>query len=277
MKRNTMQMALWTIAAILAGYVIIVLLAYLFQGGMMYHPSREINQTPEMMGLQYEELEFKSADGLPLSGWFIPADNPRGTLLFSHGNAGNMAGRLGTIHIMHSLNLNVMIYDYRGYGRSRGRPSEEGTYMDVMGAWNYLTEERGIAGERILLMGRSLGGPVSAWLSNRTQAAGLILESTFTSAVDLASELYPILPVRLLMKYEYPTLEYLRSASMPVLVSHSKKDGLVPYHHARTLFEAAPEPKMFLEMQGGHGGGHIETGQAYIDRLEKFLNEKARL
>lgn len=267
-----MSTIFWLLLALTGGYLVLVALLYLFQSKMMYHPVKTIYQTPESVGMAYQTVSFNAEDGTQLSGWFVTSERNRGTIIFSHGNAGNISGRLETIRILQGLGLNVLIYDYRGYGNSEGRPGEEGTYSDVMGAWQYLVKERRVPPDDIILMGRSLGGPVSAWLATRTNPAGLILESTFTSAQDLASELYPFFPVRWLMKYHYPTLEYLKKISIPLLITHSTEDGLVPYHHGRELYEAAAEPKEFFSMQGDHGRGHVESGRAYIEALEKFIS-----
>lgn len=267
-----MQILFWVLVSVLTGYLLLILLMYISQSGMMYHPVKEIHQTPSVLGLDFEDVRFSTKDGVTLHGWHVPAADARGTVLFSHGNAGNISGRLETIRILHGLGVNVLMYDYQGYGKSKGSPSEEATYKDVMAAWEFLTEEKNIPGSKIVLMGRSLGGGVAAWLATKTEPAGLILESTFTSAKDLAAELYPIFPVRWLMKFEYPTQQYLQAISVPVLVLHSKHDGLIPFHHGRELYESASDPKTFFEMQGSHGGGHIESGRAYIQALDDFFD-----
>ncbi len=267
-----MQVIYWTLLSIVIGYLLINLLLYVSQSSMMYHPVKDIYQTPAALGLDFEDVRFKSGDGPFISGWFVPANGAKGTVLFSHGNAGNISGRLETLRILNSLDLNVLMYDYRGYGESEGSSTEETTYHDAMAAWNFLTNQKEIPANEIILMGRSLGGAVSAWLATKTEPAALILESTFTSAKDLAAELYPIFPVRLLMKFDYPTLQYLRKTSVPLLVSHSTNDGLVPFHHGKELYNAAQEPKSFLEMRGEHGSSHVVTGKEYIIALEKFVN-----
>lgn len=267
-----MQTWSWILLLVIAGYLLICLLLYLFQSGMMYHPVKEIYQTPAALGLEFEEVAFNSQNGSEITGWYVPAKEAKATVLFSHGNAGNISGRLETLRILNSLNLNVLIYDYQGYGNSEGKSSEETTYQDAMAAWDFLNQNKQIPAAEIILMGRSLGGAVSAWLATKTKPAALILESTFTSAEELAAELYPIFPVRLLMKFDYPTAEYLKEISTPLLVAHSKEDQLVPYHHGKELYEITSQPKTFLEMIGDHGSSHVVTGEDYISAIENFVN-----
>lgn len=263
---------MWVLLAIVIGYLLILLLLYLLQHSLMYHPARQLAYTPSAVGLDFEEVHFSTEDGVMVHGWYIPALEARGTVLFSHGNAGNISGRLETIRMLHQLNVNVLVYDYRGYGKSEGSPDEEGTYLDARAGWNFLTDKKNITEDEIIIMGRSLGGAVSAWLATSTKPAGLILESTFTSAKDLAQELYPWVPVRWLMKIEYPTKRYLQNISVPKLILHSSGDHLIPFHHGRQIFESANEPKDFFEMSGDHGGGHIATGAAYVNVLDQFLS-----
>lgn len=263
---------IWIIVVIAAGYVVIVALMYLFQSAFVYFPTRNIVTTPEIRDMEYEDVWLYTDDEVRLHGWFIPSERDLGTLLFSHGNAGNISGRIESISQFHKLGMNVFIFDYRGYGKSNGRPSEEGTYRDAEAAWRYLTEVREIPPERIILFGRSLGAGVAAWLASHIQAGGLALESTFTSAADLAGDLYPFIPVRLLMHIRYPVLEYMESVSMPVMVAHSRNDEVIPYQHGKKVYEKAGEPKKWLELQGGHNDGFILTGQAYMHAWEEFIN-----
>lgn len=268
-----MQTLLWVLGTLIGIYLLLIILLYVFQTGMMYHPAEQIYQTPNAIKLEFEDVNFKSGNDDDLHGWFIPAVTPRATVLFSHGNAGNISDRLETLRMLHRLDLNVFIYDYSGYGKSRGRPSEQATYRNVLGAWNYLTDERKIPSNSIILMGRSLGGPIAAWLATQKKPAGLILESTFTSATDLGAEIYPFLPVRFMMKFSYPTEDYLKKSSLPVLILQSRDDQLIPFHHGKELYEQATSPKTFFEMDGAHGNAHVVTGKEYVRALDKFVNE----
>jgi len=272
MKTGIMQTFLWVSASALAFYVAILLLLYVFQSGMMYHPVKQIYQTPKAIQLEYEDVYFESGKGGQIHGWFIPSRQARATVLLSHGNAGNISDRLETLRILNRLHLNVLIYDYAGYGKSEGSPSEETTYQNAYSAWNYLSVEKQIPSGKIILMGRSLGGAVAAWLASRTEPAALVLESTFTSAVDLAEEIYPFLPVRMLMKFEYPTASYLPNVSVPIMILHSEDDQLVPFHHGRELYDIANDPKTFFKMNGAHGNSHVVTGEEYIEALDEFVS-----
>lgn len=254
-------------------YAAVLLIIYVLQPRMVYHPSQNITVTPADFGYEFEDVNFDTEDGYQLHGWFIPADNANPTMLYFHGNAGNISGRMETIQLLHQLGLNVFIFDYRGYGQSEGRPTEEGTYRDAITAWNYLRSERGVSESKIIVMGRSLGGSVAAWLAARKNPAASIIESTFTSAADLGVELYPWLPVRWLIKYDYNTLVNIQKIDNPLFMSHSQQDQVVPYHHGKKLFEAANEPKMFLELKGTHGSGFLDTGEKYRNALRSFLQK----
>jgi uncharacterized protein len=255
----------------LAGWV------YVRQDAMVFHPMSEITLTPADAGWDYEDLTLSTSDGVNINAWFIPVEDARGVVLFCHGNAGNIGHRLDSIRIFHDLGLSVLIFDYRGFGRSQGRPSESGTYLDAQAAWAFLVEEKGIEPGRIILFGRSLGGAVAGYLAahmEREKApAALILESSFTSLPDMAARLYPFLPVRWLAKYSYNTLGRLGDVHVPVLVVHSPDDEIIPYAHGQALYAAALEPKMFLEISGGHNAGFLTSGAGYVEGLRGFLEQ----
>lgn len=255
-----------------AVYVLVVIVLWLFQSHLVYFPRREIESTPDQAGMAFENIEFQAADGVRLSGWYIPRDGSDDVLLFCHGNAGNISDRLESIAIFHKLGLNVFIFDYRGYGRSQGKPGEEGTYLDAAAAWDYLVEERRIEPGRIVIFGRSLGGAVAAWLARERSSRGLILESSFTSIPDMGAETYPFFPVRLLSRFRYYTKEYVRKVTCPVLIVHSRGDELVPFHHGEELFKAANEPREFLEIEGSHNDGFLISGEEYQRELDRFIS-----
>ncbi len=254
----------------------ISLYLYLSQSRLLYYPelpSRTVDATPAEVGLPFENLRLTTGDGIQLHAWYVPAVAPRGTLLFCHGNAGNIAHRLDSIRLFHSLGLNVLIFDYRGFGESEGKPSEQGTYRDVRAAWNYLHENRGIAARQIVLFGRSLGAAIVVDLASQVPSAGVILESAFTSVPDMAAHLYPWLPVRFLVRYRYDSAAKIGRISSPVLVIHSREDEIIPYSQGEELFAQASEPKQFLELNGGHNDGfHLSHG-LYKETLRQFLEE----
>ena len=256
-------------------YGAIASLLFLLQSRLVYvpnSPTRTITATPAQIGLAFEAVIFTTEDGVRLDGWFLPAERPRGVLLFFHGNGGNISHRLNSLRIFNVLGLSTFIFDYRGYGRSEGKTPEQGTYLDAEAAWLYLTAERGIAKQEIVIFGRSLGGAIAAHLAMNATPSALILESAFTSVPDVGARRYPFLPVRWLNRFQYDTKKYLKSTSAPVLIVHSPQDSLIPFENGRELFAIANEPKSFLEITSGHGRGFLDTGDAYIDGIDAFLN-----
>lgn len=258
----------------LVGYAALAGYLWLVQERMIYLPDAVggSGRTPADLGLDYSDVTIATADGVRLHGWLVPGDGPI-TVLFFHGNAGDVSHRLESVRLFHELGLSVLIVDYRGYGRSEGRPSEAGTYADAEAAWSYLTAERGVPAERIVVFGRSLGGPIAAELASRHTPRGLVIESAFTSVPDLAARIYWFLPVRLLSRYEYPTRDLVRDVHCPVLVVHSRNDEIVPFAHAEAIYAAANEPRTLLEVAGGHNDAYlrIEHG-AYREGLARFLS-----
>ena len=252
-------------------YVGVCVLLTVFQKYFVYFPLREIEQTPAELGLAYEDVWLTSAGDVKIHGWFIPARDSRGTLLFFHGNGGNISRRLESIYIFHDLGLDVLIIDYQGYGRSEGKPGEENTYADAEAAWDYLTNTRGIASERIIIFGRSLGGAVATYLAERHTPGALILESTFTSIPDIGAKKLPFLPVRWLCRIKYNSLQRIGQVRCPILSIHSPQDNLIAYEFGEKLFQAAPEPKRFLQIEGDHNSGFMQSLPKYREGLKNFL------
>jgi fermentation-respiration switch protein FrsA (DUF1100 family) len=261
--------------AVMAAIAYILLAGFLFfaQSHLIYFPdyARDIAITPCDAGLAYESVGISTVDGETLHGWFVPAPEPSGTVLFFHGNAGNISHRMQYLSMFNSLGYNTFIFDYRGYGDSSGTPSEPGTYRDAEAAWDYLTQERSMPPGRIILFGESLGGAIAAWLAAREKPGLLVLASAFTSVPDMAAKLYPFLPVRLLSRFEYNTLESLSSVACPVFVAHSPDDEIVPFAQGQALYEAAPPPKEFLELQGGHNDGFIFMRKEWVGAMDEFI------
>jgi hypothetical protein len=249
---------------------------FFMQPRLIYYPGmpgRDIGLTPEAIGLAYQDITLGTTDGERLHGWFVPHPSARATLLFAHGNAGNISHRLESIRLFHELGLAVLIFDYRGYGRSSGTTTEQGTYRDADAAWRYLVDERGISPEAIVLFGRSLGAAVIADLAARTRPGAVILESAFTSVPDMAARLYPWLPVRWLASYRYDNAEKVRKFTAPVMVIHSRDDEIIPFGQGEQLFAAANEPKQFLELDGGHNDGFHISREVYGPAVEAFIHE----
>lgn len=262
------------IAILAFAYVLMLVTVFLFQSRMIYipeFPSRKLVATPERLGMSYENVSLRTEDDVVLHGWFVPARNAKSTLLFFHGNAGNISHRLESIRIFHDLGLSVLIIDYRGYGNSDGRTSETGTYRDARAAWDYLVTTRGVNKKNIILFGRSLGGAIATQLATRVKAGALIVESTFSSAEALAKTVYWYLPVSLLARIHYPTAKYISQVSCPVLVIHSPQDEIIPYKQGRQIFDLAREPKRFLELRGSHNEGFSLNRRDYIGGISDFL------
>ena len=271
-----MRMMWYVLGILAAAYGGLMLLVLIFQSHLVFYPEtgREIIATPAQFGLPYDDIHLQTSDDISLHGWFVPAPQARGTVLFLHGNAGNISHRLDSVRMFQRLGYSTLIFDYRGYGSSGGAPTEQGTYRDAEAAWRYLIEQRHIPPCRIVLFGESLGGAVAAGLAARQKPAALVIASGFTSVPELGQQLYPYLPIRWLARIRYDTREYLRAVTVPVLVAHSQEDDIVPIEHGRALFAAAHPPKQFLELAGGHNEGFIFMREAWVKVLEDFLAQQ---
>lgn len=270
------QPAMTVLLSIALAYLGVLAAVYFGQSSLLYFPgipSRELTATPLDIGLAYENVTLTAEDGVRLHGWWVPHPQPRAAVLHLHGNAGNVSHRLELIRILHDLGLSLLILDYRGYGRSEGKPDEAGTQRDALAAWRHLTEARHFPPEAVVLHGQSLGAALAAWLAAHERPGALILESAFTSVPDLAAELYPWLPARRLTRFRYATREYLGWVRCPVLVIHSPDDEIVPYAHGQRLYEAAAGPKAFLKLRGDHNAGFLLSGRDYVNGLDAFLRQ----
>ena len=259
------------ITLLLSVYLGLCLVIFFLQERLLYFPDPRLIASPAAVDLEFETVDITTEDDLRLSAWWIPAQQARGVLLFCHGNAGNISHRLESIRQFHQLGLSVLIFDYRGYGESQGKPSEQGTYRDVMAVWRYLTVKRRIPAESVVVFGRSLGAAVAAHLAARVAPGAVILESAFTSVPDMAARLYPWLPVRWLNRIEYPVARDIQTIQAPVLILHSPADEIIPYDMGRTLYGLAHEPKDFVELRGGHNDGFLLTEPDYSMAIASFL------
>lgn len=270
---NIKRMFLLALVGLVIGYLLLIAYVYARQGAMLYFPAKEIEATPHNIGLDYQDVTLRTKDGVEISAWYIPADNARGFILFCHGNAGNISHRLDSIKIFHRLGLGVLIFDYRGYGKSKGSPDEEGTYSDAEAAWDYLVNILRVKPEKIILFGRSLGSAVAVELALRRQAGAIIMESAFTSVPDLGKKFFPLLPVSLISRYHYESISKVERVEMPKLFIHSPDDEIVPYEQGARLFERARDPKEYLKITGGHNDGFLLSGKIYVDGLDAFISE----
>ena len=239
----------------------------------IFFPVRELGNTPADLGLDYQDAFFTTPDEQRLHGWFVPGPRPT-TLLWLHGNAGNISHRLDNIAMMHhKLGVNVFIFDYRGYGQSQGKPSEQGTYRDAQAALAHLKSVPEVDSDNIVLFGRSLGGAVAVELASKEQVHGVILESAFTSVHSMAKRAYPFLPVGPFLRTRYDSLAKIGKLSAPLLVIHGQDDEIVPYQEGVKLYEAAPQPKQFHSIpDAGHNDTYIRGGEGYWQALEEFLS-----
>ncbi len=242
-----------------------------FEHNNIYFPSEIIEFTPGEVGLDFEEVFYPTADGKQINGWFIPAKKNRGTILFSHGNGGNIGHRIDFFKIFNKLGLNVFIFDYRGYGKSPGNPSEKGIYSDGKGAYDYLTGRADIDKDKIVLYGESLGGAVAIDLAGKVTARSLITFGTFTSATDMGRKLYPHYPVKLIITQKYDSFSKIKNLTIPKLIIHSRDDEIVPFEQAEALFAEAPPPKEFLELRGGHNEAALENSEKFSQKINDFL------
>ena len=271
MSINTL---LYLLLAIVGIYCALALYVFLMQPKLIYYPGipgRTLESTPAVIGMDYEELTLSTTDGEQLHAWFIPHPQARATLLFAHGNAGNISHRLDSIQMFHNIGLNVLIFDYRGYGQSTGKPGEKGTYRDADAAWAYLSVTRGIDPGKIILFGRSLGAAVITDLAARVEPAGVILESAFLSVPDMAATIYPWLPVRWLASYRYDNGDKVARITRPLLIIHSRGDEIIPFEQGERLFQQASEPKQFLELRGRHNDGFYVSRDEYLVAIGAFL------
>jgi fermentation-respiration switch protein FrsA (DUF1100 family) len=261
----------WLFGIVLFIFIALLVFLYLNQGRMVFVPSEQLVVSPGEVGFDFENVYITVEPGVTLHGWYFPLKNSKKTILFCHGNAGNISHRLETVKFLVDLGANVMLFDYRGYGNSTGKPSEEGVYADAEAVYRWLRETKQAAAADIVIFGRSLGGAVGIELATRVPCAGVIVESSFTSMVDMGKKMFPFVPVGGLLHYKFESLDKIGKLSCPVLVAHSPDDDLIPYEMGRRLFEAAHEPKQFVKLEGGHNELQYFNSQTYIDAVSGII------
>jgi uncharacterized protein len=278
-----LQRYLFPVVRILVlAYIGLAIALYFGQSNLVYMPSQELIDTPATIGLKFDDVQISTKDNVNLDTWFVPAKNNdqigKGVILFCHGNGGNISNRISYLPIFKDLGLATFLFDYRGYGISDGKPSEEGTYADVEAAWQYLTQEKQIPPQKIIIYGESLGGAIASYLAQKisqqdgkNSAGGLILASTFTSISDRAAELYPFLPIRFLSRFSYNSIDRLPSIKIPVLIIHSTDDEIIPFHHGDRNFQVANQPKKLVTLRGDHNGGFLDSLETYRNGLKEFI------
>ncbi len=248
---------------------------YFMQPRMMFYPYKKLDATPSDWGLAYENVKLVTSDNIELHGWYLPANNARQVVLFFHGNGGNISHRGSSLKIFHNLGLNVLIFDYRGYGLSKGKPTEQGLYLDAMAAWQYLVKQRGYTETDIIIFGRSMGAAVATQLASQVQPGALIVESAFSSVKDMASKILPLVYKLIYLRYDFNTESIIKQVRVPVLVMHSPGDEIVPFQFGKKVFAAANAPKDFYELQGSHNNGFMQSMPGYQQAIESFFQEKS--
>jgi fermentation-respiration switch protein FrsA (DUF1100 family) len=245
----------------------------LMENRFIFHPDPRVDQTPHDIGLPFDDVFFTSADGVRLNGWFVPYPEAPITLLWFHGNAGNISHRLENIKLLHDkVRVNVFIFDYRGYGRSEGTTSEKGTYLDGQAAIEHLRKRYGVETNNLVLFGRSLGAAVASEMAGRTDALALILETPFASIAEMARAIFPFLPIGPFLKTKYDVLNKVRSIKSPLLVLHGDRDEIVPFRQGKEVFDAAPQPKAFYTILGAnHNDTYLVGGDSYFQALRKHI------
>jgi len=273
MKNSLSVRLLRRVGVTAATLLLLLVMLRWFEHSQVYHPTRALETTGRELGRPFEEVPFRAGDGVRLHGWFFPADSAspraRWAVLVCHGNGGNISHRLDLCAALLRTGAAVFLFDYRGYGRSEGRPGEEGTYRDAQAACAWL-RQKGFPGECILAFGESLGGGVASELALREPLGGLILQGTFTSIADIGVELFPWLPVRWFNTILYDTRAKLPRIRVPVLIMHSRQDSLARFGHAEANFAAANEPKLLWELTGDHNEA-VEDAQRFLAGLEQFF------
>ncbi|HSH95672.1 MAG TPA: alpha/beta hydrolase [Roseimicrobium sp.] len=245
-----------------------------FELAQVYHPGREIYPDPVLAPLKLKEVAIPLSANVMLSAWFFESSSQepgkRRVILYCHGNGGNISHRGETYVALLECGATILAFDYQGYGRSPGSPNEENTYSDAQAAYKWLTQQ-GYSAEQIVVYGESLGGGVASELARREKVGGLILQSTFTSTVDLGEELFGWLPVRRLAHIHYDTRSRLPQLHVPLLILHSRSDSLIPFSHAEKNFAVANEPKELCELSGDHNDPIRADRQRFVDGVSRFL------
>ncbi|TVQ37566.1 MAG: alpha/beta hydrolase [Spirochaetaceae bacterium] len=248
----------------------------LLERRMVFHPVRHPhgNWAPEQFDLPVEDHWFETEDGVTLHGWYARAEQPVGTtLLWSQGNAGNLTYRMQNMRLLLDYGIDVFIYDYRGYGRSQGNPTEVGIYADARAAYDYLARELQIAPREIVLFGRSLGSAVAVDLALQRDVAGVILEAPLTNARDMSRRLVPLLPVHRVISTQLDSLAKIPNINVPVLIIHGDRDNVVPIEQGKRLYAAAGQPRQFYTVEGaGHNDTFVVGGNAYFELLRDFVS-----
>jgi pimeloyl-ACP methyl ester carboxylesterase len=243
-----------------------------FERSQLYRPHRDLAADPRAAGLDFEDVEFVAEDGVRLHGWWIPSPGARGTVVYCHGNGENVGDLVPVAVELARLGANVFLFDYRGYGRSAGRPSEQGTYRDARAAYEVVRARYADAeAPPVVAMGHSLGAAVALQLALDKPVRGLVLESAFASTVRMSREVFPRLPAETFVRYRYDNAAKGPRVSVPLLSAHSPQDEVVPVDQGRDVHRRVPGPKRWVDLRGGHNDFHWETSPGYRAAVGAFL------
>lgn len=261
---------LWVVP--LLGYLLLIGFVYVFQERMVFFPNPGNQQTPKDWGLPFEEFYVDSGT-FSIHGWWIPGKPDQPVILYSHGNASTISYLGGYASLFHRMGMGVLLYDYRGYGRSQGSPDEAGTYADAEAAWNHLIHKLAIPPRQVVFYGHSLGGGVATWLATQHPCRALVLEGSFSALSSLGKEMYPMFP-GWVARISYDSLSRLAQVTVPVLIIHANGDEVIPIAHGRRLYEVAKPPKRFLETIGSHNRGFVTAGEDAWRSFQQFVGQK---
>jgi pimeloyl-ACP methyl ester carboxylesterase len=263
------------VALLSIGAALLLILPFLrwYEPRLIYYPhlpSRQHEQTPNALGFAFEEVHLTTQDDTKVHGWFVPCESlpDAPTVLFLHGNAGNISHRVERLEIFRDLGVHLLLLDYRGYGLSEGIPNEAGTYQDALAAYEWLIQ-KGVVSQRLVIYGESLGTAIAVDLAAKQPCGGVVLEAPFTSIGDMAQRMFPVLPVRSLVRNRYDSLSKIAQIQAPVLIFHSRRDEVIPFHHAERL--AAASHAKLVELQGGHSDLFFVSAEKYKQAMRQFL------
>jgi pimeloyl-ACP methyl ester carboxylesterase len=269
------------LGAIVLGYVAIVVGMRVNERRLVFKPAdRTVPAPPDYFKLRQRHVRYPSTDGTVLSAWIVPAasrDSSGMWMLICHGNYGNIGyGQRPEFYAFaRDAGLNLLAFDYRGFGESDGSADEAGLYQDALASWHYLTDSLGVPPSNIVIFGHSLGSGVATELATRVDAAALVLEGAFTSVIDRGQELYPLLPVRLIGSQRFESLARMPSITEPKLLLHSPEDDVIPFAHSERLLAAAAAPKRLVSVSGGHMDAFSQDKETYFGALAELLSRVA--
>jgi hypothetical protein len=276
--KKAIKRSIVILLALIGGlYVLLLAGVWGLQDNILFgRRSSELSTNPSAKGWPFEDVWLDVAGGRT-HGWWVPVENARGAVLYSHGSGVNIGHYIEDAVFFRELGLSVLLYDYGGYGLSTGKPSESRCCADARAMWDHLVQTRKIAPDKIVIAGSSLGGGVTADLAAHVSPAAVILESTFTTIPDTICDTYPFIPAQWLSHIYFRSIDKVGGIKCPVLISHSKQDTVVPFSHGQRLYERVNAPKMFVEIHGGHSGGKFESKDIYAPALKEFFAQHVHL